>query len=197
MEHPGCAWSRGNDLLRRYHDTEWGVPVHDDKVLFEHLSLEVLQCGLNWLLMLKKRDIFRQALAGFDPERLAAFSESDVDAAIDVPGMLRSRRKVKALVGNARAFLAVQEEFGSFHSWLWSFTDGHMLVYESHDRAVPAKNELSDRVSAALRTRGFRYVGSVTTYSMLQACGVINDHERDCPRFHAVMQGADVRNVKD
>ena len=197
MEHPGCTWSRSNDLLRLYHDTEWAVPVHDDNVLFEHLSLEVLQCGLNWLLMLKKRDIFRQALAGFDPERLAAFSESDVEAALDVPGMIRSRRKVEARAGNARAFLAVQKQFGSFHSWLWSFTDGCMLVYESHDRAVPAKNELSDRVSAALRARGFRYVGSVTIYSMLQACGMINDHERDCPRFRAVMQGANVRHVKD
>ena len=197
MEHPGCAWSRGNDLLRFYHDTEWAVPVHDDRVLFEHLSLEVLQCGLNWLLMLKKRDIFRQALAGFDPERLAAFSESDVEKALAVPGMIRSRRKVEAIIGNARAFLAVQKEYCSFHRWLWSFTDGCMLVYESHSLSVPARNELSDRVSAALKTRGFRYVGSITVYSMLQACGVINDHERDCPRFRAVMQGADIRNVKD
>ncbi len=197
MEHTGCAWSRSNDLLRLYHDTEWAVPVHDDRVLFEHLALEVMQCGLNWLLMLKKRDAFRRALAGFDPKRLAAFSESDVEAALAVPGMIHSRRKVEALVGNARAFLAMQEEFGSFHSWLWSFTDGHMLVYESHDRAVPAKNELSDRMSAALRARGFRYVGSITVYSLLQACGVINDHERDCPRFRAVMPKADVRLVKD
>ena len=197
MEHPGCAWSRSNDLLRLYHDTEWGVPVHDDNVLFEHLSLEVMQCGLNWLLMLKKRDVFRQALAGFDPEKLASFSESDVEAALAVQGMMRSRRKVEALAGNARAFLAVQKECGSFHRWLWSFTDGHILVYESHARTVPASNDLSDRVSAALRARGFRYVGSITVYSMLQACGIINDHERNCPRFRAVMQGADVRHVKD
>ena len=197
MENAGCAWSRNDALLRRYHDTEWGVPVRDDRLLFEHLTLEVMQCGLNWLLMLKKREIFRQALAGFDPSRLAAFTENDVNAALAVPGMIRSRRKVEALVGNARAFLAMQEEFGSFHSWLWSFTDGHMLVYESHDRAVPAKNELSDRMSSALRARGFRYVGSITVYSLLQACGIINDHERDCPRFRAVMQKADVRLVKD
>ena len=197
MEHTGCAWSRSNDLLRLYHDTEWAVPVHDDRVLFEHLALEVMQCGLNWLPMLKKRDAFRRALAGFDPKRLAAFSESDVEAALAVPGMIRSRRKVEALVADARAFLNIQKEFGSFHAWLWNFTDGCTLVYESHDRAVPAKNELSDRMSAALRARGFRYVGSITVYSLLQACGIINDHERDCPRFRAVMQKADVRLVKD
>ncbi len=197
MEHPGCAWCRSDPLLRLYHDTEWAVPVHDDNVLFEHLSLEVMQCGLNWLLMLKKRDIFRQALAGFDPEKLADFSERDVEAALAVPGMIRSRRKVEATVGNARAFLAVQKEYGSFHRWLWNFTDGHMLIYDSHALAVPAKNELSDRVSAALRTRGFRYVGSITIYSMLQACGIINDHDRDCPRFCAVMQGANVRHIHD
>ena len=197
MENSGCAWSRNDELLRLYHDKEWALPVHDDDVLFEHLSLEVLQCGLNWLLMLKKREAFRCALARFDPRLLAAFSEKDVDAALAVPGMIRSRRKVEALVGNARAYLALQEEFGTFHDWLWGFTEGHMLVYESHAHAVPPRNELSDRISAALKSRGFRYVGSITTYSMLQACGIINDHERDCPRFRAVMQGAKVRLITD
>ena len=197
MGNDGCAWSLSNDLLRRYHDAEWGVPVHDDHLLFEHLALEVMQCGLNWLLMLKKREIFRQALAGFDPQRLAAFTERDIEAALAVPGMIRSRRKVEALVANARAFLAVQQEFGSFHDWLWNFTDGCMLVYESHASAMPASNELSDRISAALRKRGFRYVGSITVYSMLQACGVINDHAPGCPRFAEVMRNADVRHIKD
>lgn len=192
MENAGCAWSRNDALLRRYHDTEWGVPVRDDRLLFEHLTLEVMQCGLNWLLMLKKREIFRQALAGFDPLRLAAFTENDVNAALAVPGMIRSRRKVEAVAANARAFLAVQKEFGSFHAWLWNFTDGRMLVYESHAASVPASNELSDRISAALKKRGFRYVGSITVYSLLQACGVVNDHEPDCPRFSEVMRGVEV-----
>lgn len=189
MENSGCAWSRSDDLLRRYHDTEWGVPVHDDRVLFEHLALEVMQCGLNWLLMLKKREIFRRCLAGFDPEKLARFTEKDMEAALTEPGMIRSRRKVEALVADARAFLAMQQEFGSFHSWLWSFTDGRMLIYESHAHAVPPSNELSDRISAQLKKRGFRYVGSITIYSMLQACGIINDHERTCPRFQEVIRG--------
>ncbi len=197
MNDAVCAWSRGNTLLRQYHDTEWGVPVRDDKLLFEHLALEVMQCGLNWLLMLKKREIFRRALAGFRPERLAAFTEEDIDNALSEPGMLRSRRKVEALVSDARAFLNIQKEFGSFHDWLWSFTDGCMLVYDSHARSIPASNALSDRISAELKARGFRYVGSITVYSMLQACGIINDHERTCPRFHAVMNGTKIRHVKD
>ncbi len=197
MENEVCAWSLSDDLLRRYHDTEWGVPVHDDHLLFEHLALEVMQCGLNWLLMLKKREIFRQALAGFDPQRLAAFTDHDIETALAVPGMIRSRRKVEALVADARAFLSLQQEFGSFHAWLWSFTDGCMLVYESHASAMPASNELSERIGAALRKRGFRYVGGVTIYSMLQACGVINDHAPGCPRFSAVMQGAKVRRIKN
>ena len=192
MGNDGCAWSRSDALLRCYHDTEWGVPVHDDHLLFEHLALEVMQCGLNWLLMLKKREIFRRALAGFDPQRLAAFTAHDIDAALAVPGMIRSRRKVEALVKNAQAFLVMQQEFGSFHSWLWSFTRGRMLVYESHASAMPASNELSDRISAALKKRGFRYVGSITIYSMLQACGVINDHDPGCPRFSEVMRGIEV-----
>ena len=192
-----CAWCRTHDLLRRYHDTEWGVPVHDDTPLFEHLMLEVMQCGLNWLLMLKKRDIFHRALADFHVKELAAFTERDIEAALLVPGMIRSPRKVEAVVANARAFLAMQQKYGSFHDWLWSFTDGHMLVYAGHDGAFPARNELSDRISAGLKTHGFRHLGSITVYSMLQACGVINDHERTCPRFHAVMQGAKVARIND
>ena len=197
MSTSGCAWSRTSDLLRRYHDTEWGVPVRDDDILFEHLSLEVLQCGLNWLLMLKKREIFRRALADFSPKRLAVFTEEDIERALTEPGMLRSRRKVEALIANAQAFIRIQQEFGSFHDWLWSFTDGNMLVYESHADAVPASNDLSDHISAQLKKRGFRHIGSITVYSMLQACGVINDHEHSCPRFHDVMNGIDVKLITD
>ena len=187
-----CTWCLSHELLRRYHDTEWGVPVHDDRLLFEHLMLEVMQCGLSWLLMLKKRDIFRRVLADFQAEELAAFTERDIEAALLAPGMIRSRRKVESVAANARAYLAMQKEFGSFHEWLWNFTDGRMLVYAGHDGAVPAKNALSDRISMELKARGFRHLGSITVYSMLQACGIINDHERSCPRFHAVMQGAKV-----
>ncbi len=197
MENTSCAWSLTDSLLHRYHDTEWGVPVHDDGVLFEHLALEVMQCGLNWLLMLKKREIFRRCLAGFDPGKLAVFTEKDIEAALAEPGMIRSRRKVEALIADARAFLAIQQQSGSFHSWLWSFTEGHMLIYESHAHTVPASNDLSDRISLQLKKRGFRYVGSITVYSLLQACGVINDHERSCPRFQEVMRGHPVTFLKE
>lgn len=196
MDNAGCAWSRNDSLLRLYHDTEWGVPVHDDGLLFEHLSLEVMQCGLNWLLMLKKREIFRRALAEFDPRRLASFTDEDIERALAEPGMIRSRRKVESLVRNARAFLDIQKEFGSFGTWLWHFTDGHMLVYEAHAHGVPASNELSDLISTELKARGFRHVGSITIYSMLQACGLINDHERTCPRFSEVMHDIKVRRIQ-
>ena len=182
-----CAWCRKDALLGEYHDREWGVPVHDDRLLFEHLSLEVLQCGLNWLLMLKKREIFRICLAGFRPEALADFAEADIEAALSTPGMIRSRRKIEAVVHNARAFLAIQREHGSFAAWLWNFTEGGMLIYTEHEHGIPPRNELSDRVGASLRERGFRFLGSVTVYSFLQACGLVNDHERSCPRFKEVM----------
>lgn len=192
MEDRNCAWSRIDDRMALYHDTEWGVPVHDDRLLFEHLMLEVMQCGLSWALMLKKREAFHLAFAGFDPAKLAAFTAADIEAALAVPGMIRSRRKVEAVVSNARAFLAMQAEFGSFSAWLWGFTQGKMLVYQSHAQAMPASNAFSDEISSALKARGFRYLGTVTVYSMLQACGIINDHQHDCPRFREVMRGMDV-----
>ncbi len=181
-----CVWCRGNALLLKYHDREWGVPVHDDRLLFEHLSLEVLQCGLSWLLMLKKREIFRRCLADFRSEDLAAFTEKDVERALATQGMIRSRRKIEAVVNNARAFLALQREHGSFDAWLWNFTQGAMLIYAEHEHGIPPRNELSDAVSKELRSRGFRFLGSVTVYAFLQACGLINDHERSCPRFGEV-----------
>lgn len=181
-----CAWCRGNALLAAYHDREWGAPVHDDRLLFEHLSLEVLQCGLSWLLMLKKREIFHRCLADFRPESLAAFTEKDVEAALATPGMIRSRRKIEAVVNNACAFLALQREQGSFSAWIWGFTNGAMRIYSKHEHGIPPRNELSDAVSAELRARGFRFLGSVTVYAFLQACGLVNDHERSCPRFREV-----------
>jgi len=188
MDSGNCAWSRKNQLLSHYHDTEWGIPEHDDRKLFEHLTLEVMQCGLNWELMLRKREIFRRHLAGFDPCRLAAFTEEDIAAALADREMIRSRRKIEAVIANARAFLAIQKEYGSFSSWLWSFTQGRMRIYASHEHAMPASNELSERISREMKKKDFRFVGGITVYSMLQACGIINDHERTCPRFKEVMQ---------
>ena len=192
MNSGNCEWSRKNQLLRHYHDSEWGKPEHDDRRLFEHLTLEVMQCGLNWELMLKKREVFRRHFAGFAPERLALFTEADIEVALADREMIRSRRKIEAVAANAKAFLGIQKDFGSFDAWLWNFTQGRMLVYASHALAMPASNELSEHISRELKKRGFRFVGGVTVYSMLQACGIINDHDRNCPRFRAVMQDAEV-----
>ena len=177
-----CAWADMNAANRVYHDTEWGVPVHDDRTMFEHLSLENLQCGLSWDLMLKKREIFRMSFADFDCDRIAAFDEADVERIVNTPGMLRSSRKVRAIISNAQAYQKLREEFGSFCDYLWAHSGGKTILYEGHAEGnVPVSNGLSDRIAKDLKKRGFRYVGPVTIYSHLQACGVINDHDQSCP----------------
>lgn len=179
-----CDWAKSDPLSRAYHDLEWGVPVRDDRTMFEHLSLECLQCGLSWGLMLKKREIFRRCFDGFDFDRIAAYGEEDVARILQTEGMLRSERKVRAVIGNARCYRKVREEFGSFCAYLWGFTGGKTLLYRGHaEGAVPVSNALSERIARDLKKRGFRYIGAVTVYSHLQACGVINDHASDCPRF--------------
>lgn len=179
-----CSWAEMNEITRTYHDEEWGVPVHDDKHMFEHLSLECLQCGLSFGLMLKKRMIFRECFAGFDFDKVAAYDDSDVERILATEGMLRSRRKVEAIINNARRYQEVRAEFGSFCDYLWAYTDGRTLVYDGHaEGAVPASNELSERIAKDLKRRGFKFVGAVTIYSHLQACGLVNDHASDCPRF--------------
>ena len=177
-----CAWARINAANQSYHDEEWGVPVHDDRRMFEHLCLECLQCGLSWDLMLKKREIFRGCFDGFDFDRMAVYDEADVQRILGTEGMIRSPRKVTALIHNARCYQRVRAEFGSFCDYIWGFSEGKTILYEGHDSGpVPVSNGLSVRISRDLKRRGFKYVGPVTIYSHLQACGVINDHGRDCP----------------
>ena len=177
-----CDWPHGNEIGQRYHDEEWGVPVHDDRVMFEHLMLECLQCGLSWGLMLRKRDIFREVFAGFDYDAVAAFTEANVERIVAVPGMLRAPRKVRAVIANAKAFCLVRAEFGTFCDYLWGFTGGKAIVYAGHDGGrIPVSNGLSARISEDLRRRGFSYVGPVTVYSALQAMGLICDHDAACP----------------
>ena len=175
-----CDWGTADELLVRYHDEEWGVPLHDDRGQFEFLSLEVMQCGLNWTMMLHKREVFRACLAGFagfDFDAVAAFGPDDVERILETPGMIRSRRKIEAIINNARCFRRVRAEFGSFDAYLWGFSDGKTILYNKHADA---------RVAADLRKRGFKYLGPTTVYSHLQACGIINDHARDCPRYAVV-----------
>ena len=181
--HFRCPWSEGNDMLRAYHDAEWGVPVHDDRKMYEHLFLEAMQCGLNWNMMLAKREIFRRCFDGFDFDRIADYGEEQVQAILQTPGMIRSRPKILAEINNARRVQEVAREFGSFSAYLWGYTDGVTIVYRSHAHAMPAKNELSERIAADMKRRGFKYLGPVTLYSHLQACGIINDHDVDCFRF--------------
>lgn len=166
----------------RYHDTEWGVPLHDDRGQFEFLTLEVMQCGLSWGLIIKKREVLRKCFEDFDYEKIAGYGEADIERIMNTAGMIRSRRKTEAVITNARAFLKIREEFGTFCNYFWSFSGGKTILYNKHeDGWIPASNGLSEKISADLKKRGFKFVGSVVIYSHMQACGMINDHDRNCP----------------
>ena len=179
-----CDWSNSSEINKCYHDTEWGAPLHDDRKQFEFLMLEVLQCGLNWSLIMQKRSIFRQCFADFDYDIVASFGEKDIQRILDTEGMLRSRRKVEAVISNARCFQQVRKEFGTFSDYIWGFSKGKTLLYKGHaDGWIPCSNGLSLRISQDLKKRGFKYVGAITIYSHLQACGIINDHSKHCPRY--------------
>jgi DNA-3-methyladenine glycosylase I len=182
-----CNWGNASSVTLAYHDAEWGLPVREDRRQFEYLMMEVMQCGLSWDLMMKKREIFRQCFDRFDFNKIADYGEKDIARILATDGMIRSRRKMEAVIHNARCFKRLREEFGTFSVWIWSFTDGKTVLYDRHgDGLIPASNGLSERVSAELRKRGFKYLGPVTVYSHLQACGIINDHGRDCPRYAVV-----------
>lgn len=184
-----CKWCLCNEKMIKYHDEEWGVPLHDDKKQFEFLMMEVMQCGLNWNMMIQKREIFRQCFDDFDYKKVADYSEEDILRILDTQGMIRSRRKIEAVIHDARCFLKVQEEFGSFSTYLWDFSKGKTILYAGHQKGmIPAKNGLSDMVSKDLKKRGFKYLGSVTVYSHLQACGIINDHVETCFRYADILE---------
>jgi len=178
-----CTWPR-LPLDVAYHDAEWGVPVHDDRVLFEFLVLEAAQAGLSWSTVLAKRDNYRRLFAGFDPERVARFTDADVARLLLDPGIVRHRQKVAGAVTGARAFLAVQQEFGSFDAFLWELVGDvpHTNAWRDH-REIPARTPLSDAVSKELKRRGFSFVGSTICYAYLQAVGVVNDHLTCCFRY--------------
>ena len=179
-----CDWASGEQILRDYHDTEWGVPVRDDKRQFEYLMLEAMQSGLSWLTVLKKREIFRACFDDFDFERIAEYDECDVERIMNTEGVIRSEPKIRAVINNARCFLDVRREFGSFSEYIWSYTDGKTVLYDGHaDGYIPNSNGLSDAIAKDLKKRGFKYIGSVTVYSHLQACGIINDHSKNSPRY--------------
>ena len=188
-----CDWGRVSEITRRYHDEEWGVPVRDDRRQFEYLMLEVMQCGLSWDLMMKKRETFRAAFDRFDFDKIAAYGEDDIQRILAQDGMIRSRRKVEAVIRNARMFIEVRRAFGSFTKYIWGFSDGKTILYDRHGKGlIPASNGLSEAISADLRRRGFKYLGPVTVYSHLQACGIVNDHLETCPRYAVVNAATEV-----
>ena len=170
--------------MTRYHDLEWGVPLHDDRTLFEFLILEGAQAGLSWETVLRKRDRYREVFDQFDAERIARYDAKKTRALLADPGIIRNRLKISATVSNASAFLAVQREFGSFDSYIWKFTGGRPLQHSRRGpRGVPASTEISDVMSKDLKKRGFRFVGSTICYAFMQATGMVNDHARNCFRW--------------
>ena len=178
-----CTWAGEDPLMRRYHDEEWGVPVHDDRVLFEFLILEGAQAGLSWSTILRKRENYRKAFAGFDPARVSRFDARRRARLMADPGIVRNRLKIESTVSNARAFLDVRKEFGSFDDYVWRFVDGKPIqTRRSGLHGIPARTTESDALSADLRKRGFRFVGSTIMYAFMQAVGMVNDHEVSCYR---------------
>jgi DNA-3-methyladenine glycosylase I len=180
-----CDWvPLDNPLYVKYHDEEWGVPVHDDRLLFEFLLLEGAQAGLSWLTVLKKRENYREAFDQFDPSKVALYGNEKIEELLQNPGIIRNRRKVEAAVSNARAFLEVQAKYGSFDSYIWNFVDGKPLVNKWKSiKEVPPKTSLSDTISKDLLKKGFKFVGSTIVYAHMQATGMVNDHTIDCFRY--------------
>lgn len=180
---PRCGWS-GTGLYRQYHDREWGVPVHDDRLLFEFLVLEGAQAGLSWSTILNKRENYRAAFDNFEPAVVAAYGPEKEQELLSNPGIVRNRLKIKAAVQNAQAFLAVQREFGSFDRYLWEFVDGQPVQNQWRALSeIPARTPQSDRLSKDLQQRGFKFVGSTICYAFMQAVGMVNDHIVDCFRY--------------
>ncbi|MCL2760173.1 MAG: DNA-3-methyladenine glycosylase I [Desulfuromonadales bacterium] len=183
-EKKRCVWCGNDSLYQNYHDFEWGVPVHDDKELFEFLILEGAQAGLSWITILKKREAYRSAFDGFDPEIVAGFDEKRVAELLANPGIIRNKLKIQSAIANAKAFLKVQEEFGSFDTYQWRFVDGNTIQNSWKTISeIPAFTLQSDAFSKDLKKRGFNFVGSKICYAYMQAVGMVNDHTTDCFRW--------------
>ena len=179
-----CNWEKASEVCKKYHNEEWGIPVYDDKVQFEYLMLEVMQCGLNWNIVINKREILRKCFDDFDFEKVSKYDENDIERILSTQGMIKSRKKVDAIINNAECFLKMREEFGSFCNYLWKYSDNKTILYDKHQNGyIPTSNGLSDKIAKDLKKRGFKFLGSITIYSHLQAAGIINDHDKNCPRY--------------
>jgi len=182
-----CGWCGDKQIYKDYHDKEWGVPVYDDQMLFEFLILEGAQAGLSWITILQKRDNYREAFDNFDPVKIAQYDERKIEELLSNPGIVRNKLKVNAAVTNAKLFLEVQEEFGSFKEYIWQFVDGKPIQNSYQQLSdVPATTDVSDKMSKVLKKRGFKFIGSTICYAFMQAVGMVNDHVTDCYRYNEV-----------
>jgi DNA-3-methyladenine glycosylase I len=181
------CWGGDDPLMVAYHDTEWGVPLHDDRGLFEFLVLEGMQAGLSWATILRKRENFRKAFGGFDAARVADYGKREIQRLLGDPGIVRNRLKIEAAIGNARRFLEIQNEFGSFGSYIWGFVDGKPIRNRFRSLSeLPERTPLSDRISRDLKARGFKFTGSTIVYAHMQATGMVNDHMVCCFRYREI-----------
>ena len=179
-----CNWDKQSEICKIYHDKEWGVPVYDDRMQFEYLMLEVMQCGLSWDIVINKREIFRKCFDNFNYDLIAKYDEEKINSILNTEGMIKSRRKIEAVINNAKCFQSIRKEFGSFCDYLWAYSDKKTILYKNHNKGyIPTSNGLSDKISKDLKKRGFKFIGSITIYSHLQASGIINDHDENCPRY--------------
>ncbi|WP_298323863.1 DNA-3-methyladenine glycosylase I [uncultured Dokdonia sp.] len=182
-----CGWCVGDDLYEAYHDNEWGTPLRDEDLLFEFLVLETFQAGLSWITILKKRENFRVAFDNFDYKRIAAYNEDKIQSLLQDAGIIRNKLKVRGTVTNARLYMEIQEEFGSFSKYLWAYVDNTPIQNEVQSyKEAPANTPLSDAISKDLKKRGFKFVGSTIIYAFMQAIGMVNDHEVSCFRYNKV-----------
>lgn len=187
MEIKRCPWCAGDTLYTEYHDNEWGVPVYDDNVFFEFLILETFQAGLSWITILRKRENFRKAFDSFDYKKIAMYDQSKIDSLLKDQGIIRNKLKVNAAVTNAKAFIKIQEELGSFSNYIWEFVGGKPIKNSfATMREVPANTILSDKINKDLKKRGFKFVGSTVVYAFLQATGLVDDHLTDCFKYDKI-----------
>ena len=187
MSKKRCAWCIGDPLYETYHDEEWGKPVFDDNKLFEFLILETFQAGLSWITVLRKRENFRKAFDGFDYKKVANYDQKKIDSLLQDAGIIRNKLKIHATVSNAKAFMKVQDEFGSFSNYIWGFVDGKPIKNKFKSiKDLPANTPLSDTISKDLKSRGFKFVGTTVVYAHMQATGMVNDHETSCFRYNEI-----------
>ncbi|MEO1486179.1 MAG: DNA-3-methyladenine glycosylase I [Bacteroidota bacterium] len=187
MNKHRCGWCLGDPLYEAYHDTEWGVPVKDDLTFFEFLVLETFQAGLSWITVLRKREHFRKVFDQFNYQKIARYDSKKIEALLADPGIIRNKLKVNAAISNAKVFMEVQKEFGSFSTYIWGFVDGIPIKNQwQHHKEAPATTPLSDTISKDLKKRGFKFVGSTVVYAFMQATGIVNDHEVNCFRYAEV-----------